>query len=222
MYAFLNDNSIYGVRIEADMEQYGLELTAVSSPEKLGEVLDDNYAAVIVVNPKSRIIRVVRESMGRLGGTVSRTPVIGLIEDLDGFSDPGILKGLDDFVVGEDVAAEIDTRAKILQARSELNGNVIRHGDLLINLDSHQVLLSNRPIDLTYKEFELLRLLASTPGRAYSRDDLLRNLWGYDYFGGTRTVDVHVRRLRSKIEGTAKFIETVHGMGYRFVSQDRT
>lgn len=200
------------------MEQHGLELTAVPAPEKLGEVLDDTYVAVLVVNPKSRTIRVVRENLGRLGGTVSHTPVIGIMESLDGVSDPGMLKKLDDFAVGNDVAAEIDMRARVLQARSESEGNVIRFGELLINLDSHQVLLNNRPIDLTYKEFELLRLLASSPGRAFSRDDLLRNLWGYDYFGGTRTVDVHVRRLRSKIEGATKYIETVHGLGYRFVA----
>ena len=96
---------------------------------------------------------------------------------------------------------------------------MITSGELVINLDQHKVFLADRPIDLTYKEFELLKTLASTLGRAYSRDDLLRNIWGYDYFGGTRTVDVHVRRVRSKIENTRPYIDTVHGVGYRFTTE---
>jgi DNA-binding response OmpR family regulator len=81
------------------------------------------------------------------------------------------------------------------------------------------VLLSRKPVDLTYKEFELLKTFASTPGRVYTREELLRNIWGYDYFGGTRTVDVHVRRVRSKIEHNRSYIETVHGVGYRFAAE---
>jgi len=65
----------------------------------------------------------------------------------------------------------------------------------------------------------LLKTIAATPGRAYTREELLRNIWGYDYFGGTRTVDVHVRRLRAKIEQDRTYIETVHGVGYRFTAQ---
>jgi DNA-binding response OmpR family regulator len=85
-------------------------------------------------------------------------------------------------------------------------------------MDEHRVLVGGKPVDFTYKEFELLKMMAATPGRAYSRDELLQGIWGYDYFGGTRTVDVHVRRLRAKIESTRAYIETVHGVGYRFIS----
>ena len=74
-----------------------------------------------------------------------------------------------------------------------------------------------RKVLLTYKEYQLLVLLASTPGRVYTRDNLLSQVWGYDYFGGTRTVDVHIRRLRSKIEDAShSFIETIWNVGYRF------
>jgi len=85
-------------------------------------------------------------------------------------------------------------------------------------MDAHQVYLGGKPVDFTYKEFELLKMIAATPGRAYSREELLRSVWGYDYFGGTRTVDVHIRRIRAKIEGARTYVETVHGFGYRFVS----
>ena len=90
-------------------------------------------------------------------------------------------------------------------------------GDLSIDLDRYDVSVDGRRVSLTYKEFQLLVLLASNPGRVYTRDALLSQVWGYDYLGGTRTVDVHVRRLRSKVEapGTA-FVETVWNVGYRF------
>ena len=73
-----------------------------------------------------------------------------------------------------------------------------------------------RPLDLTYKEFELLKFLAQHPGRVYTRSALLREVWGYDFYGGTRTVDVHIRRLRSKLGDAERRIATIKGVGYRF------
>lgn len=99
--------------------------------------------------------------------------------------------------------------------------NVIRHGELSIDRDRYEVMLSGRKVDLTYKEYELLKFLASNPSRVFSREALLRSVWEYDYFGGTRTVDVHVRRLRSKIDDVRnRFIETVWNVGYRFRPPD--
>ena len=94
---------------------------------------------------------------------------------------------------------------------------VIRAGELNIDPDTYAAKLKGRPLDLTYKEFELLKFLAQHPGRVFTRDQLLREVWGYDYFGGTRTVDVHVRRLRAKLgEEHASLISTVRSVGYRF------
>ncbi len=94
-------------------------------------------------------------------------------------------------------------------------------GDLVINTTQAEVFLSGRLLELTFREYELLRFLASNPGRLYSRDALLNHVWGYDYFGGDRTVDVHIRRLRSKIEDPEhSFIDTVRNMGYRFRKQE--
>lgn len=107
----------------------------------------------------------------------------------------------------------------ISRARGPADSNVIRHGDLLIDEDRYEVSLSGRKVDLTYKEYELLKYIAARPGRVFSREALLRAVWDYDYFGGTRTVDVHVRRLRSKINDVRyQFIETVWNVGYRFKS----
>ena len=93
---------------------------------------------------------------------------------------------------------------------------MVRLGPVAINTDSYQVTAGNRRLDLTFKEFELLRFLAEHPGRVFSRARLLQEVWGYDFFGGTRTVDVHVRRLRAKLGPQHEhLIETVRGVGYR-------
>ena len=95
---------------------------------------------------------------------------------------------------------------------------MLRIGELAIDLERYEVTLSGRKVALTYKEFQLLALLASNPGRVYSREVLLSTLWGYDYLGGTRTVDVHIRRLRSKIEASDRvYLETIWNVGYRFI-----
>ena len=94
---------------------------------------------------------------------------------------------------------------------------MIRAGSLVINPSTYEVSLRGKRVNLRFKEYELLRLLATNPGRVYSREALLSSIWGYDYFGGTRTVDVHIRRLRSKIEDAEHpYIETIWNVGYRF------
>lgn len=112
---------------------------------------------------------------------------------------------------------EIRVRLSMLRIRSGRGDEgSIRLGGLVIDTDSYKASLRGRPLDLTYKEFELLRFLASRPGRVSTREDLLRKVWGYGFYGGTRTVDVHIRRLRAKL-GVADehLIETVRGVGYR-------
>ena len=95
---------------------------------------------------------------------------------------------------------------------------MVRAGELGIDPDTYAAKLKGRPLDLTYKEFELLKFLAQHPGRVFTRDQLLREVWGYDYFGGTRTVDVHVRRLRAKLGSEYEsMIGTVRQVGYKFV-----
>lgn len=97
------------------------------------------------------------------------------------------------------------------------NKELIKIGPLIINQESYEVTLEGEKIDLTFKEYELLKYLAAKPGRVFSRESLLHSVWEYDYYGGTRTVDVHVRRLRSKINDIRyNFIETVWNVGYRF------
>jgi DNA-binding response OmpR family regulator len=94
---------------------------------------------------------------------------------------------------------------------------VIAYGPLALNLETYQAVCAGRPLDLTFMEYELLRFLAAHPGKVFTREVLLSRVWGYEYFGGARTVDVHIRRLRAKLgEEHAHLIETVRSVGYRF------
>tara|TARA_B100000700_G_C15047576_1_gene858675 strand:+ start:239 stop:916 length:678 start_codon:yes stop_codon:yes gene_type:complete len=118
-------------------------------------------------------------------------------------------------------AEEIALRLNIAMSTNTFTKktNIIAHGSLIIDCDRYEVTLAGRKVDLTYKEYELLKFLASHPDRVFSRESLLRSVWEYDYFGGTRTVDVHVRRLRSKIDDVSNnFIATQWNVGYRFRS----
>jgi DNA-binding response OmpR family regulator len=144
-------------------------------------------------------------------------PVIVLI-DPDRLSslDPDL--GLDDFLVTTASPQELSLRVRraLWRRRGVDAKNTVRSGDLEIDLASYTVHLGSRPVELTYKEYELLRFLATNAGRVFTREVLLSKVWGYDFYGGARTVDVHIRRLRSKIEEHHTFIETVRNVGYRF------
>jgi len=125
----------------------------------------------------------------------------------------------DDFVVEPWDAMEVAERAKRILRKSGSIGDreLIRCGDLVIDQAKYEVSINGKAIALTFREYELLKFLASNGGRVFTRDKLLDEVWGYDYYGGDRTVDVHIRRLRSKIEdSTHTFIETVRNIGYGF------
>ncbi len=124
--------------------------------------------------------------------------------------------------------AEVDARIRIVigkDALVQLAKNPalkeIRSGEVVIDEDSYTAKIKGRTLDLTFKEFELLKYLTQHPGRVFSRSQLLQEIWGYDYFGGTRTVDVHIRRLRSKLGPEFEaIIDTVRNVGYRFSSNN--
>jgi two-component system alkaline phosphatase synthesis response regulator PhoP len=125
----------------------------------------------------------------------------------------------DDFVLASASHVEIGTRLSHLFFRTGRgkSPDVISYGPLALNLETYQAAVAGRPLDLTYMEYELLRFLAGHPGKVFTREVLLSKVWGYEYFGGARTVDVHVRRLRAKLgEEHAGLIETVRSVGYRF------
>ena len=150
----------------------------------------------------------------------SELPVVALVSE-ERIYDLAAAEGIDDFLVTPASRVEVLVRAeRVLAATRGPEGpDVIRAGDLVVNPAAYEVTLKGRRVPLRFKEYELLRLLAANPGRVYTRETLLSQVWGYDYLGGTRTVDVHVRRLRSKIEDSERsYIETVWNVGYRFTS----
>jgi DNA-binding response OmpR family regulator len=133
--------------------------------------------------------------------------------------------GMDDVVLHTCGPAELEARLRLAIGRfsaardaADPESHVIRSGEVVVDEATYTAKVSGRALDLTFKEFELLKFLAQHPGRVFSRQQLLQEVWGYDYFGGTRTVDVHVRRLRAKLgPENETLIGTVRNVGYRFV-----
>tara|TARA_Y100000748_G_scaffold33525_3_gene24746 strand:- start:1360 stop:2034 length:675 start_codon:yes stop_codon:yes gene_type:complete len=130
---------------------------------------------------------------------------------------------ISDFITTPIKFSELITRCQRLTKNEDFKSDekTIKFGDLFINPSNYEVKLKGNRVNLRFKEYELLLLLSSNPGRVFDRASLLNQIWGYDYFGGTRTVDVHIRRLRSKIEilPETEYIETIWNVGYRFVEK---
>ena len=150
----------------------------------------------------------------------SKIPLIALIsaEQLESYD---FSLGFDDFQLvpprGEELAGRVQQALWHAGKIPREDEEVLRCGDLVIDMSRYEVYVAGRPTELTFKEYELLRFLATNQDKVFTREVLLNRVWGYDYFGGARTVDVHIRRLRSKIEDKDHlFIDTVRNVGYRF------
>ena len=157
----------------------------------------------------------------------SKTPIIMVtskVEEIDKVL--GLEMGADDYVPKPFSPRELIARIKAVLRRTSDHSeekDEITFDKLSINLVKHEVRKNGQIVELKPKEFDLLRLMATNPGKVYTRDFLLEQLWGYDYLGDTRTVDVHMRRLRQKIEddpSNPKQLKTVHGIGYKFQHDD--
>ena len=125
----------------------------------------------------------------------------------------------DDFCLSPFHPAELEARLRhLLVLDVDLHrADLVEYGELSLNLETYQAAIAGRPLDMTYMEYELLKFLAQNPGKVFTREMLLSRVWGYEYYGGARTVDVHVRRLRAKLgEEYANLIQTVRSVGYRF------
>lgn len=161
----------------------------------------------------------------RLVSDTDTAPVIAIVGE-GGLVAVNGAWGIDDFVLPGTGPGELDARLRMAVARIALHvdqpADKVTLGELVIDESTYTARLRGRPIDLTYKEFELLKFLAQNAGRVYTRAQLLHEVWGYDYFGGTRTVDVHVRRLRAKLGSDHEsLIGTVRNVGYKAVKPPR-
>ena len=198
------------------------------------KVLPLDAAALVDAPPADIVILDARRDLVAARGTsrVLRTtgasaPLLAVVTE-GGLAAIATDWGLDDVVLDSAGPAEVEARLRLALGRAESaatgtpgeRSEEIRSGDLSIDESTYQAKVGTQPLDLTFKEFELLKYLAQHPGRVFTRAQLLQEVWGYDYFGGTRTVDVHVRRLRAKLgPDRESLIGTVRNVGYKFVAQ---
>ncbi|MFD3507351.1 winged-helix domain-containing protein [Nocardia sp. NPDC058666] len=195
------------------------------APTEVSSLLEASSADVALVDARIDLAG-ARGLCRLLGSTGSSVPVVAVLTE-GGLVAVNADWGLDDILLPGTGPAELDARLRLLVGRnggvaSPENTGKITLGELVIDEGTYTARLRGRPLDLTYKEFELLKYLAQHAGRVFTRAQLLQEVWGYDFFGGTRTVDVHVRRLRAKL-GTEyeSLIGTVRNVGYKAVRPAR-
>ena len=211
--------------LRSDLMALGYRVRVVSSPEALGQDFAPGKIDLIFADLSSLAVEPARLCHGlKREPTLKELPLILLTPD----AHVGRLDfawGLDDFVTLPTTAAVVDARLRWWRWRL---GQVtvqdgLKLGDLTIDFTRYEVAIKGEVLAVTYKEYELLKFLAAHPGKVFTREVLLNKVWGYDFYGGTRTVDVHIRRLRSKIEMDATvYIETVRNVGYKFVDPTQT
>jgi DNA-binding response OmpR family regulator len=193
-------------------------------PAEASALVDAPDVDLIIVDARRELA--VAKSLCRVIDATGRiSPLLAVVTE-GGLTALSADWGIDDVLVDSAGPAEVEARFRLAVGRhtqvDEIDGSgAITAGALTIDEGTYTVRLRGKALDLTYKEFELLKYLAQHPGRVFTRAQLLQEVWGYDYFGGTRTVDVHVRRLRAKL-GTEHetLIGTVRNVGYRFVPED--
>ena len=220
---------VKGIRFSLLQDGYDVD-TAYDGEEALQKATDNQYDIILldVMLPKLSGLEVLAQIR-----EFSSVPVIMLTakgEDMDKIL--GLDYGADDYITKPFNILEVKARIKAIIRRVagsrkdkvEEEERILENGDLRMDFDNRRVSVAGKEINLTSKEFELLELLATHPGKVYSRSMLLQTVWGKDYPGDVRTVDVHIRRLREKVEPTASepvYVQTKWGVGYYFRQNDR-
>ena len=178
---------------------------------------------LVVMNPKSSYIEIMDLYYAiKKEAAIQDMPIIVMMDESE-MKSADLPSGVQEVLFRPLRIPEAVVRIKNLLKRVHKvdQKNLIQQGKLTIDVSKYEVRVSEKKIDLTFTEFELLKFLCGHPGTVFTREVLLNKVWGYEYYGGTRTVDVHIRRLRSKIEGkSATFIETVRNIGYKFISEE--
>lgn len=207
-------------RLIVELRRQDCECALMQAPDEVLAALDQSPPDLVVVNLVVSILelRELRDVLQACGGN-ARIPTLALVGE-DQLTRYDLSLGFDDFQLFPCRPTELAARVRqALWRTGKLNqegSEVLRCGDLVINTSLYEVHVAGHPVELTFKEYELLRFLAANQDKVFTRETLLNRVWGYDYYGGARTVDVHIRRLRSKIEDKDhSFIETVRNVGYR-------
>ncbi|QKT06331.1 response regulator transcription factor [Gordonia sp. X0973] len=195
-----------------------------SAPADVSALLTTESAQAVLVDARTDLA--AARNLCRLLASTATVPVVAVLTE-GGLIAINAEWSLDDFLVADIGPAELDARLRMLTARrvaprQEEESATLSLGAVTIDEETYTARLRGRPMDLTYKEFELLKYLVAHVGRVFTRAQLLHEVWGYDYFGGTRTVDVHVRRLRAKLGPDHEaLIGTVRNVGYKAVAPSR-
>ncbi|WP_042389400.1 response regulator transcription factor [Streptacidiphilus melanogenes] len=204
----------------------GLLLHNVRVAPAEGAALVDTPSADVILVDGRRDLPHIRSLCQLLRSTGPGAPVVLVVTE-GGLAAVTAEWGIDDVLLDTAGPAEVEARLRLAIGRQSVVADEspmeIRNGDLSVDEATYSAKLKGRVLDLTFKEFELIKYLAQHPGRVFTRAQLLQEVWGYDYFGGTRTVDVHVRRLRAKLGPEhEQLIGTVRNVGYRFVVPDKS
>jgi len=192
------------------------------APAEVGALLDAPPSDAVLVDARRDLVA-ARSLCRVLRATGLTAPLFGVLTE-GGLVAVTAEWGLDDVLLDSAGPAEVDARLRLATGKAQAavpagEPGVVRAGELTIDEGTYTCRLRGRVLDLTFKEFELLKYLAQHPGRVFTRAQLLQEVWGYDYYGGTRTVDVHVRRLRAKLGAEhEQLIGTVRHVGYKFVT----
>ncbi|MFZ3101111.1 MAG: response regulator transcription factor [Desulfitobacteriaceae bacterium] len=219
----VDDEELIQELLRFNLEKEGYKVVIAKEGRQALDLVAQEHLDLIVLDlmlPGIDGLEVCRQL--RLNPKFQELPVIMLTakgEELDKVL--GLELGADDYMTKPFSPRELLARikARLRRVRNSEEDNEIVYGELRLNINSFRVYIRGEEAELTPKEFELLRMLVSRPGRVYSRDELLEHIWGYEYTGDTRTVDVHVRHLRQKIEidpSNPDYIETIRGLGYRY------
>ena len=223
----VDDEKLIVKGIRFSLEQDGMEVEcAYDGEEALNMAREKEYDIILLdlMLPKLNGLEVCQQIR-----EFSNVPIVMLTakgEDMDKIL--GLEYGADDYITKPFNILEVKARIKAIMrrtsrpAQAETKAKVVQVGDLKLDCDSRRVFIGSREINLTAKEFDVLELLAFNPNKVYSRENLLNIVWGYEYPGDVRTVDVHIKRLREKLEGVSDqwSLKTVWGVGYKFEDKE--
>ena len=220
---FISDDWKNKKPLKSGLLERGFGIVAATSAETLQESFAPGKADLMIIDaehgamePARLVQRLKREP------SLKDLPVVLLLTE-EHLGRVDFSWGVDDYLTLPVTVTRLAERLNFLMwklNRVQLK-NGFSQGGLVIDFERYEVRVKGALVDLTYKEFELLRFLATHPGKVFTREALLDKVWGYDYYGGTRTVDVHIRRLRSKLEtGGDAYVETVRNVGYKFLGPD--
>jgi two-component system alkaline phosphatase synthesis response regulator PhoP len=206
-------------KLQSELTNWGFTCFSGNIKDKVVERVVRDAPHLVILELNGPISQTVLHELTTSSKIRKKVPVLALVT-IDSLTQNDLFLSVDDFLIRPYDQRELVARAGRLTQKTASQNEMLRCGDLEVDLANCEVRVTGKIVELTFKEYELLKFLANDPGRVYTREALLNKVWGYDYFGGDRTVDVHVRRLRSKIELSEKvYIETVRNIGYRFTRE---